>query len=358
MKKSEIINNLLEAISNINKSLQIRNVLVKTMEHLEDALGVEASSIWEFDDGKKELFFRLVRGDKSNIIKEKRLKVGEGIAGKTVMTKKFRIINEPLNVLEWKPEFDKISGFKTKNMIVGPLTIENKIIGVIQLVNKKKGIFTEKDIDYMKIVSSPISIALENAKLYEKQKDMMFNVSLALSLAIEKRDIYTGGHTKRVVEYSMMIAEKLGYTVEKKDKLKMSAILHDVGKIAVPDSILNKQGKLTKKEFDIMKTHPIVGANIISSMKDKLLEDVTEGVLHHHEHYDGSGYPYGIKEKNIPEFARIIAIVDSYDAMTTDRPYRKALSKKEAHNELIINRGKQFDPTFVDIFLNFINKQQ
>jgi putative nucleotidyltransferase with HDIG domain len=358
MKKSEIIKNLLEAVSNINKSLQVKNVLVKTMEHLEKALDVEASSIWEFDDERNELFFRLVRGDKSNSIKRKRLKVGDGIAGKTVISKKFRIINEPFKEPEWKPDFDRVSGFKTKNMIVGPLTVENKIIGVIQLMNKKEGVFTEKDIDYLKIVSSPISIALENAKLYEKQKDMMFNVSLALSLAIEKRDIYTGGHTKRVVEYSMMIAENIGYTVEKKDKLKMSAILHDIGKIAVPDSILNKKGKLTKRELDVMKTHPVVGANIISSMKDNLLEDVTDGILYHHENYDGSGYPYGIKEKNIPEFARIIAIGDSYDAMTTDRPYRKALSEKEAFNEIIIKAGKQFDPKFSEIFISVMSKKQ
>ncbi len=358
MKNEDIVKNLLEAISTINKSLHVENVLVKTMKHLEKALNVEASSIWEFDEKKRELFFRLVRGEKSNAIKFKRLKLGEGVAGEAALTKKFRIINDPMKVKGWKSDFDRISGFKTRNMIVGPLMIENKVIGVIQLVNKKEREFTEKDIDYLEVVSSPISIALDNAKLYEKQKNMMFNVSLALSLAIEKRDIYTGGHTKRVVEYSMMMAEKIDCTTEEKDKLKMAAILHDIGKISVPDSILNKKERLTDEELKIMKAHPIEGANIIKSMNDDSLKEVVDGIAYHHEKYDGSGYPYGLKGEGIPKVARIISIADSYDAMTTDRPYRKALSKEKTLNEILLNKGKQFDPEMSEIFVNIMQNKK
>ncbi len=345
---------LLNCISAINKSLSIEKVLGNTISHIQEILGVEAVSIWEYDEKKNELFFRILKGEKTEKIVNLRLKEGVGIAGKTFLDRKFKIINDIEKNRDWNKSFDKISGFKTKNMLVGPLSIENKVIGVIQIMNKIGGDFTTDDLEYIKIISSPISIALENAKLYEKEKRLLFELALSLSLAIEKRDPYTGGHTKRVLDYSILIAEGLNLSKWEIERLKISAILHDIGKIGVPDAILNKKGALTDKEKELMKKHPTIGAEIVSNIEG--MEDVVEGIKYHHEKYDGSGYPEGLKGKEIPLFARIIAIADTFDAITTERPYKKALSKEFAIKELVNNQASQFDPELINLFMESLKK--
>ncbi len=349
MKSNKELTDLLQCISAINKSLNIESVLFNTISHIQKTIGVEAVSIWEYDEKKNELFFRVLKGEKTEKIVNLRLKEGVGIAGKTFQDRKFKIINNIEKNKDWNKSFDKISGFTTKNMMVGPLAIENKVIGVIQIMNKISGNFTKDDLEYLKIISSPISIALENAKLYEKSKRLLFEISLSLSLAIEKRDPYTGGHTKRVLDYSLLIAEGLNFSAKRIDKLKISAILHDIGKIGIPDSILNKKGPLTNKEKELMNKHPEIGAEIVSHIEE--MDDVIGGIKYHHENYDGSGYPFGLKGKEIPLFARIIAIADTFDAITTERPYKKALSKDYAIEELVKNKNHQFDPELIDIFV-------
>ncbi len=188
--------------------------------------------------------------------------------------------------------------------------------------------------------------------LLEKQKHtdlMVEQTTLALAETIDAKDKYTNGHSKRVAEYSVMIAEVAGKTHEECKKIYLAALLHDVGKIGIPDAIINKEGKLTDEEYAIVKTHPQVGRDILS--KISISPDLAVGASFHHERYDGKGYPFGLKGEEIPETARIIAVADTFDAMTSKRSYRDGLPKGKVVKELVNGMGTQFDPKFAKIMV-------
>ena len=169
---------------------------------------------------------------------------------------------------------------------------------------------------------------------------------------IDAKDPYTNGHSNRVAQFTKLIAIEMGYEGEELDKIYYVALLHDCGKIGVPDSILGKPGKLTAEEFDIIKSHTTRGSEILRHFKS--LPDSDEGARYHHERYDGKGYPEGKKGEEIPLIARMICVADSYDAMNSNRVYRKKLSREEIISELENNKGTQFDPNIADIFLKLI----
>jgi HD-GYP domain-containing protein (c-di-GMP phosphodiesterase class II) len=175
-----------------------------------------------------------------------------------------------------------------------------------------------------------------------------------LADTIERRDPYTGGHTRRVMNYSLAIGKSLELSRMDMINLKLAAILHDLGKIGISDDILLKNEELSRDEFEHMMMHAVYGAEILDRIDH--LKDVIPGIKYHHEKYDGSGYPDGLKGKKIPVIARIIAVADTFDAITTDRPYRKGLSFDSAFEELKKSAGSQFDPEVVKAFLNAYNK--
>lgn len=175
------------------------------------------------------------------------------------------------------------------------------------------------------------------------------NTVIAMSNAVDARDQYTSGHSSRVTKLSLLIAEKMKLDVKYTKILEYGTIFHDIGKIGIPDNILNKPGTLTKEEFELIKSHPATGTKILKDIS--FLQDSLPLILHHHERFDGKGYPGNLVGHDIPLGSRIIAIADTYDAMTSDRPYRKALEKNVAITEIIKNNGTQFDPEIVNIFL-------
>ncbi len=170
---------------------------------------------------------------------------------------------------------------------------------------------------------------------------------------IDAKDPYTNGHSKRVAKYTRLIAREFGYEGEELDKIYYIALLHDCGKIGVPDSILGKPGKLTEEEFAVIKSHTVRGGEILTSFKS--LEDADEGALYHHERYDGKGYPEGKAGREIPFIARMICVADSFDAMNTNRVYRKKLTKERILEEIQTNKGKQFDPKVADVMLELLH---
>ena len=169
---------------------------------------------------------------------------------------------------------------------------------------------------------------------------------------IDAKDPYTNGHSKRVAKYTRLIAREFGYDGEELDRIYYIALLHDCGKIAVPDSILGKPGRLTPEEFDVIKSHTVRGGEILSSFKS--LEDADEGALYHHERYDGKGYPEGRAGEDIPFIARMICVADSFDAMNTNRVYRNRLSRERILQEIEANKGLQFDPRVADVMLSLL----
>jgi len=193
--------------------------------------------------------------------------------------------------------------------------------------------------------------SIDIAELLEKTH---FETIMAFSEALEARDLYTAGHSRRVMEYSKSIGQRIKLDKQDIEDLKRSALLHDIGKIGIPDTILRKQTKLTDEEYATIKSHPKTGASILHYIKS--FKDLVPAVYHHHEQFDGDGYPDGIKGTAIPLHARIIAIADTFDAMTSSRSYRKALSFRTALSELERNKGVQFDPDITDIFLEILNE--
>ncbi|MDI7252887.1 MAG: HD-GYP domain-containing protein, partial [Actinomycetota bacterium] len=203
-------------------------------------------------------------------------------------------------------------------------------------------------------LASQAAIAIENARLFESLEEIYIEVITALANAIDARDAYTHGHSNRVMEYSVALAEGMGLSPEEVDVIRHASILHDVGKIGIREKILKKPGLLTEEERREMEYHPFIGTRILQSVK--LLEPVMPLVYHHHERYDGTGYPDGLKGEEIPLGSRIIAVADAFESMTSDRPYRKALPLEEALAELRRGAGRQFDPRVVEVFLRLVEE--
>ena len=176
----------------------------------------------------------------------------------------------------------------------------------------------------------------------------------ALSAAIDAKDAYTNGHSGRVAKYAREIARRIGYSKEDQERIYMLGLLHDVGKIGIPDAVINKPGPLTEKEFEQIKTHSILGARILETIHE--MPELVTGAKYHHERYDGIGYPEGLAGKSIPEMARIIGVADAYDAMSSNRSYRNALAQTVVRKEIEDGKGTQFDPVFADIMLQMIDE--
>ncbi|MHC1749297.1 MAG: GAF and HD-GYP domain-containing protein [Cellulosilyticaceae bacterium] len=249
---------------------------------------------------------------------------------------------------------------KNKDMILAlPIQTGKKNIGVLEFINKKDGgKFTKEDEKLMMyLIEIQIAPNIEKSKLYERLRMTFVDSIEAMVSAIDAKDEYTQGHCRRVSQNAVKLGKDIGLEEESLEQLEYTGILHDIGKIGIKDTILNKTGPLNEDEYDIMKTHPIVGANIVSQITT-LNQSVSDGVRYHHERYDGTGYCEHLKGDEIPLFARIIAIADTYDAMTTDRVYRDGFSKQAALEEIRKGAGKQFDPYLVTMFIRAMMKEE
>ena len=241
------------------------------------------------------------------------------------------------------------------NRIYLPLVIKGESIGYIVAEtngNGKKNNRLEGDAFILKLIAEKASTHVENRMLYESLFENILHTLKSLIVAINKRDLYTEGHCKRVTEMSLLLGERMGITEYEMDVIKVVGPVHDLGKIGIPDSILLKPAKLTNEEYSIMKSHSIYGEEIMSRFE--ILSSEAKIIRHHHEKYDGSGYPDCLSGEEIPVCSRIIAVSDAYDAMITDRPYRKAATKDEIAVEILRCKGSQFDPPIADYFADMI----
>jgi len=245
-------------------------------------------------------------------------------------------------VLEFEKHIFNINRIILAVVISGLVILYFLLIRIIQhtsktLVEQNKNLIQQKG-------------ELEDA--YDKLQHTYRDTVITLSRAVDARDPYTAGHSGRVASMSSKIARKLGVTKKELEQIELAAQFHDIGKIGIPDSILQKPSKLTEMEFNVIKEHPVIGTNILSNIE--FLKDSLPIILHHHEYFDGRGYPYGISGTEIPVGSRIISIADTYDAMTSDRPYRKALSHEEAIQEIVRCKGTQLDAKIVEAALDVL----
>lgn len=279
-------------------------------------------------------------------------------------------------ILELQPDlYDNLLAIKKqmdllKAVLCVPCYFKRDLLGILVLGEKISGEpFSREEMGFFVTLANDAAMAIANAQLienlqqkieeikelYVREHRVFIHTSIALAAAIDARDPYTHGHTERVTNYCLSIAKELDGVPEVshyknfRETLQIAALLHDVGKIGIPDYILSKNGRLTPEEYEEIKKHSIIGATILAPIKE--LSDVAREIRHHQECYDGSGYPDGLAGNDIPLIARIIAVADAFDAMTTNRPYRKKKTTEEAIRELKAKSGTQFDPIIVSAFL-------
>jgi HD-GYP domain-containing protein (c-di-GMP phosphodiesterase class II) len=327
-------------------TLELATVLELALENAEEVCRAETSSIWELDEERGELFFRVVRGSAAGEIRDLRVPLGAGIVGSVAASGEAEVVNDAAADPRWQG--DASDEFQTRAILAVPLRAQGKIIGVVQLLNPVgRDRFTAGDLWRMRQFAAILAPALQNARLWTAQRRQFFHTVTALAEALEKRDPYTGGHVRRVVAYTVLLGRQMGLSREELRDLRLAATLHDVGKITTPDRILGKPSPLDPDEAEIMRRHAADGAAIVSHLANPW---VLHGVRSHHERVDGKGYPDGLTDPEIPLAARIIAVADTYDAMTTSRPYRAGLPHERAAAEILGSAGTQFCPRVVATF--------
>jgi len=234
-------------------------------------------------------------------------------------------------------------------LLAVPLQRQEQVLGCLFALDKSAGDFDSMDCKLLNSIANESAIYLENAMLYEDVHDLMMGILHSLTSAVDAKDAYTCGHSERVALLSRHLAQQIQLSDSEVERIYMAGLLHDVGKIGVPENVLQKTGRLTAEEFEQMKKHPQIGARILRDIKQ--IEDIIPGVLHHHERYDGRGYPAGLAGEQIPLMGRIICLADCFDAMTSNRTYRKALPLEVALTEIRRCSGTQFDPRLAESFL-------
>ncbi|MFH1096919.1 MAG: HD domain-containing phosphohydrolase [Candidatus Desantisbacteria bacterium] len=342
-------------------SVVIMATIVKVMHADEDSLML-------LDKTKDELYITVSKGIDKEIVRSQRIKRGEDVAGWVLEH------NEPVlivgNAANDKRFTNVTNHHKVTSCMCVPLRVKDGVIGVLR-INKIKTIvcFTMDDLMLASIFAAEIGGAIERSKTYatleEKMaeltdlnlqlKELFLNTVKALSSAIDAKDPYTMGHSSQVQKHVIAIADELNFSTDEKNLIGIIGLLHDIGKIGIKDGILSKPGALEREEWEMIKEHPDIGSKIVKHID--MFNDVAEIILHHHERYDGNGYPSGLKGEQIPLKSRILSVADSFDAMVSKRPYRDSMPREKAIMEVKAGSGTQFDPVVVDAFLRVLERE-
>jgi putative nucleotidyltransferase with HDIG domain len=308
-----------------------------------EELRADTGSIWLFDEETNLLKLAIARGLPDQILK-KTIALGKGIAGKVAQTRKPVLIqgkvSESLITAEERPH----------SSISVPILFHREIRGVIciNLVHSKER-FAYRDLQLLQIMANHVATALDNILLISALKTNNYALIRSLAEAVEAKDPYIAGHCEYVSRYAVALARELGASPRELEEIKIGSILHDVGKIGLQEEIILKEGPLTKEEFERVKKHPLKGAQIVEPLKlPKISMDI---ILYHHERPDGMGYPYGLSDIDIPKQAKIVAIADTFDALTSHRIYRLGKTTEEALKEMQRCAGRQLDRKMTQAFI-------
>jgi len=291
---------------------------------------------------------------------------GNSLAGYVALTGQVVNLEDAYHIpadrhYHFNPEFDKKYNYRTRSMLVVPMMmLDNHILGVLQLINARdsKGQITTFDPKYEELamsLASQAAVAIRNVRLTEELKQAHFDLILRLSMAAECKDEDTADHLRRMAHYSVILGEEMGFSPEQADLLRYAALMHDIGKLAIPEAILKKAGKLTPEEYEQIKLHTVYGARILGASEIPVLVMSATIALTHHEKHDGTGYPRGLKGEQIPMEGRITALADVVDALVSARCYRGAMSLDECLARIREGRGTHFHPDIVDAFFRRLN---
>lgn len=355
--KSDPLVSLVKIGRSITAVTDIDILLRVIAEETKIAIQADRCTVFMYDKDKNELWSKVALGMDSQEI---RFPADKGLAGYVVKT------GEPLNIPDayndprFNPDIDKETGYHTKTILCMPIKNNNQeIIGAFQVLNKLGGVFTKGDEDLLVAIGGSASIALENAQLFEQQKELYKEQKIlfesfidTLATSIDARDKITAGHSSRVKLYSMLIVDALDCDEKFKEIVEKAAILHDIGKIGIRDSVLQKEGKLTDEEYKHIQEHVKITHDILEKIHtSEDFKQITEIACSHHEKFDGSGYYRHLSGENIPYGGRILAVADVFDAITSKRHYRDKMPIQNVIDILISGKDKHFDGKLVDTFL-------
>ncbi len=353
--------NPMSALLNIAKTISTKTNIDSLLKTIADettkSLNAERCSVFLLDRQSNELWSKVATGID---FEEIRFPANKGLAGHVAMTGETVNIKDAYSDNRFNKEIDKQTGYHTRNVLCMPMrNMHYEIIGVLQVLNKIGSCFTEYDEKILVTIGMNAGIAIENSKLFEKQEQMLkeqkrlFESFIdTLVASIDARDKITSGHSSRVKMYAKLICEKMNIEKSLSDLIEQAAILHDIGKIGIKDSVLQKEGKLTKEEYSHIQEHARITYEILSKIYDtKNTEQIAVIAASHHDKYDGSGYYRGFKGEEIPLGGRIIAVADVFDAITSKRHYRDKMPIKNVIKILIDDSGTHFDPKITENFL-------
>ena len=347
------ISRSITALTDIDELLRV------IAQETKNAMQADRCTVFLWDKESNELWSKVALGVGEN--QEIRFPADKGLAGYVVQTGETLNITDAYSDSRFNPEVDTKTGYRTKTILCMPIMNNNReIIGAFQVLNKIDGVFTKNDEDLLIAIGGSASIALENAQLFDRQLQMYHEQKLlfesfidTLATSIDARDRITAGHSLRVRMYSGLIADAMGMNNKDKALLEKAATLHDIGKIGIRDSVLQKEGKLTDEEYKHIQEHVRITHNILNKIyMSPDFRMITEMASSHHEKWDGSGYYRHLKGEVITLGGRILAVADVFDAITSKRHYRDKMPMKNVLNIIKEGSGKHFDPEVVDVFLS------
>jgi response regulator RpfG family c-di-GMP phosphodiesterase len=354
LKPEELLKVIFDYTAKIANEKSLDKLLMLMADLGRELIVADRCTLWLLDDSKNQLWTRVAHG-----VNEIRIPAQSGLVGSAVQEGEPIIIDDAYQDQRFNQAVDKQTGYRTKSILVTPIcNNEGIIIGAYQAINKLTAtqVFSQKDLEYLTLASSYSGKSLESALLNQEIEETQKEIIFRMGEIGESRSKETGNHVKRVAEYSFMLARLYGISRDEAELLKMASPMHDIGKVAIPDEILNKPDKLTDEEFDVMKSHTLIGYQLLKNSSRRLLKTAAIVAHQHHEKWNGTGYPQGIAGEQIHIYGRITAIADVFDALASERVYKKAWELDRVIQLFKQERGHHFDPVLVDLFLNNLSE--
>lgn len=348
LSSEELLKVIFDYTAKIANERDLTNVLLLMMDMGRKMVIADRCTVWLLDHAKKELWTKSAHG-----VDEIRIPIDSGIVGEVVRTGEAIFIPDAYKDSRFNQTVDQKTGYRTKSIVTIPFkNNDNEIIGAYQAINKmtEARIFTERDIEFLTLAATYCGKSIEAALLYNEIEETQKEILFIMGEIGESRSEETGNHVKRVAQYSYLLAKGIGLSEAEAELLKIASPMHDIGKVGIPDAILQKPGKLTKEEFEFMKTHTTIGYSLLKNSRRRIIQTAATIAHEHHEKWDGTGYPRCLKGEEIHLFSRITAIADVFDALSSERAYKKAWELERIVKLFNEERGKQFDPKLVDVF--------
>ncbi|MBN2423757.1 MAG: HD domain-containing protein [Calditrichaceae bacterium] len=348
--ENERLLSILQISQSFTAELDLELLLKKISDVVRSVLRADRCTVFLYDSERNELWSKVATGIKNEI----RFSAELGLAGYTARTGEVLNIPDAYADTRFNPEIDKKTGYRTETVLTIPLRDEkNEITGVFQVLNKKNGQFTEEDEKLLGALASTASTAIENSKSYEDLHRSFISFIETLSTTLDSRDYITSGHSRRVTLYSVQIAQLMKLNRNELDLIRFAALLHDIGKLGIPEMVLFKNKRLSEDEYEIIKRHASLSHTILNKIHfQKHLKDLPKIAASHHEKIDGKGYPKGLKGDQIPLGGKIIAVCDVFDALTSRKQYSDRLDIEKVIEILESETGTSFEPYVVYQFKN------